>query len=116
MILGPHTITRLRAALIFDPYSGETTQADWNDDPNNPPAELDIPGCSVQPAAAQPILRDMREGVIVDFLAWAPHDADVREADRVCYGGDVYIISDTIQRWDFAGLGHAVIPLQRVEG
>jgi len=115
MILGPHTIIRLRAALITDPYSGEETQADWND-ASNPPAELPITGCSVQPATAQPILRNMRQGVIVDLLVWAPLGSDITEADRAEYAGEPYVISDTIQRWDFPPLGHIVIPLQLVRG
>jgi hypothetical protein len=114
MRLGPHTITRLRAAMILDPYSNEETAAAW-DDPGNPPEELDISGCSVQPASAQPILRDFRQGVVIDQLVWAPHDADITEADHVRYSADVYVISDTIQRWDFSP-GHIVIPLRRVEG
>jgi hypothetical protein len=115
MILGPHVITRLRAATVIDPYSGEATQADW-DDANNPPGESDIAGCSVQPANSQPILRNMRAGVVVDQLAWAPLGADVTEADRVRYADDVYSVSDTIQRWNFAPIGHLVIPLRLVRG
>lgn len=111
MILGPHTITRLRAQVVIDPYSGTDDRLDWDS-----PDELTVGGCSVQPAAAQPILRDMREGVVVDLLVWAPLDSDITERDRVRYDGEDYAVSDTIQRWEFAGLGHLVIPLQRVEG
>lgn len=111
MILGLHTVTRLRAAVVLDPYSGEATGTDWGT-----PDRLVIGGCSIQPAAAQPVIRDRREGVVVDLIAWLPLDADVTERDRIEYGGDTFLVSDTIQRWDFAPLGHLVVPLQRVEG
>lgn len=111
MILGPHTITRLRATSATDPYSGEATDADWST-----PDELVIPGCSVQPGPGQPLLRNLRDGVIVDYVAWAPLNSDVTEQDRIVHAGETYDISDTIQRWDFTGLGHLVIPMRRVEG
>jgi hypothetical protein len=111
MILGPHTITRLRATSAVDPYSGEATGEDWSI-----PNELPIPGCSVQPGPGQPLLRNLRAGVIVDYIAWAPLDTDVTEHDRIRYAGQDYDVSDTIQRWDFTGLGHLVIPMRRVEG
>lgn len=111
MILGTQTITRLRGTPVEDPYSGEQSSLSWDT-----PDRLDIAGCSVQPASAQPVLRDLREGVIVDLVVWAPREADVTELDRVEYAGRVYLVSDTIQRWDIPVLGHVVIPLRRVEG
>lgn len=111
MIFGPHTVTRLRATAVIDPYSGEETDLSWDD-----PDRLDISGCSVQPPTGAAILADRRQGVIYDYSAWMPLDADVTELDRIQYAGKVFTIPDTIQRWDFPGLGHLVVPMQRVEG
>ena len=115
-MLGPHTITRLQAALVTDPYSGEDTLADW-DGPDNPPTETTIAGCSVQPGAATPELVDQanREGVVIQLTAFVP-GGDISESDRVRWQGDDYEISATIQRWDFPPLTHLVVPLKRVEG
>lgn len=111
MSLGPHTITRLRAQASTDPYSQESAP-DWN---LPPVSELSVPGCSVQPGPPQRVDRDRRDGVTILYSVWAPV-TDVTEQDRIRFAGEVYAIDDTIQIWDFGPLGHAVIPLKRVEG
>lgn len=111
MRFGPHTIVRLRAQTAFDPYSGEPGAPDWN----LPPDELSIPGCSVQPGPPKDQLLERRDGVVVEFTAWAPI-ADVTEQDRIRYAGKVYSIDRTIQVWDFPPMSHAVIPLKDVSG
>lgn len=113
-MLGPHTITRLRGTPITDPYSGEVTELSWDD-----PESLVVAGCSVQPvtpAYARAVLRQQRDGVITDYNVWVPLTADVTELDRVEWAGQVYLIPDTIQRWDFPGLGHLVVPIRKVDG
>lgn len=111
MALGPHTIVRLRAGTITDPYSGEETPGDWTT-----PAESTIAGCSVQPGSPRPQDLNDRDSVTILYTVWAPIDADVTEHDRVRYAGRDYAVDDTIQRWDFPPLSHLVIPLTRVEG
>ena len=113
-MLGPHTIVRLRAAMVLDAYSGELTQAAW-DDPDNPPTEVTQTGCSVQPGAPKELLADQREGVVIDYSIWAPLTLDVTELDRIRWNGVDYRIEATIQRWEFTP-GHLVIPIRRVEG
>lgn len=109
-MFGPHKITRLRAAPVIDPYSGEVTGLEWSD-----PDRLPIEGCSVQPGPAQRQDLDRRSSVTILFTVWAP-TSDVTEQDRVEYAGETYAIDETIQVWDFPPLAHAVIPLRRVEG
>lgn len=111
MILGPHTVTRLRGEATIDRSSGENTKIDWAT-----PAELDQPGCSVQPGSPNPRLLQQRSGTVIDYTVWAALDFDVTENDRIRWNGATYHIADTIQRWDFPGLGHLVIPIKRVEG
>jgi hypothetical protein len=108
MILGPHTITRIR-----------TGDSPGNDAHGNPiPGDedrLDITGCSVQPVVGG-IDTNNRWAITTVWTVWAPLDADVLDTDEIAYAGTTYLIDGSVQRWDFSGLGHMVIPLKDTEG
>jgi hypothetical protein len=105
-VLGPHTITVLRAATKPSDY-GTTQVLDWS----NVTATA-VNGCSVQPTSAPEFTQD-RDAVLVRWVAWVPPDADVRASDRVMFNGATYDVDGEPMRWDFGALAHQVINLRR---
>lgn len=76
------TITRLRGALVVDPYSGEATEVDWTN-----PDELDIPGWGIaQDATSEPV-EVARESIRSDFTLYRQEPADVLATDRLVIDG-----------------------------
>lgn len=72
------TVTRLRAPLASDPYSGEDTLEDWSN-----PSELPIPGCALVPvSSAEAPGVDRVELLTLRTLA-APFGADILPTDRI---------------------------------
>lgn len=111
MVLGPHTITRLRATETTSSHSPNFPTRSWD-----APARLVISGCSVQPVQGAELANGDRDGLTTRYTVWAPVDADVKPTDRVTYAGDEYEVSGGIQRWDFGSLAHVVINIERTEG
>jgi hypothetical protein len=108
------TVTRLRAALVEDPYSSEDTEPDWD-----APYELDIEGCGFNPGTSQEPLQDARNAVLTRPEVYAPPDADVLAGDRLVVRGVTYEVQGRPQRWisPFTGWTPGlVIPLELVEG
>lgn len=63
------SVTRLRAATLTDPYSGESVGADWST-----PAVLEIDGCGFNPGGSTEPLQDARNAVITRPEVYAPAD------------------------------------------
>ena len=105
-LLGPHTVTLLRADVTEDAYGNEGR--DWDT-----AARTDVSGCSVQPAGADEYTVD-RESVVVRLRAFLPGLPDVESTDRAEYAGDVYYI-DGVEPWAFEPLSHTDILLRRVQ-
>lgn len=108
MILGPHTVTRLRAVAGQDAYGDDSTS--WGT-----PGEATIAGCSVQPAPGGEFT-DQRDAVTTAWNLWAPADADLESTDRVRWGSDTYEIDGQVGVWDFPPLAHKTAFLRRVTG
>jgi hypothetical protein len=108
MILGPHTLTLLRAPVATDAYGNEG-ERDWAS-----PVRTDFEGCSVQPAGADEYTVD-RESVTVRLRAFIPGLVDAESTDRAEFKGDTYYI-DGVEPWDFEPLSHTDLLLRRVEG
>lgn len=72
------TATRLRAAAVTDPYSGEVDDRDWST-----PDELAIPGCGFDPGGTTELIEVGRAAVLTQPTLFAPADADIGPADRI---------------------------------
>ena len=85
------TITRLRPGTRSERGSDVP---DWAN-----PSRLDIPRCSVQPAATA-LDQDGRVLAISDGLTvYAPPDADVLAGDRIEYAGQIYEVNGVPRVW-----------------
>lgn len=75
----PHgqTVTRLRAALISDPYSGEQA-LDWGQVDEQP-----IPGCALAPAATSELTEAERQSKTTRATLYVPHGTGITAADRI---------------------------------
>lgn len=106
MILGSDTVTRLRGRQRdrFGNLSG-------TDD------ELDIAGCSVQPASATEST-DRGELLVTTATLFAPGAPDLAAADRVRWLGDVYEVDGKPAAWgDPTGIAsHVQAQLKLVQG
>jgi hypothetical protein len=107
-VLGPHTITVLRAPRVAGDY-GTATVPDWDN-----ATSVDVTGCSVQPAPAPEYVVD-RSQALTRWQVFAPSTADVRPTDRIGWGSTTYDVDGDPQRWDFPPLSHLVINLVRSE-
>lgn len=72
------TVTRLRAPLVTDPYSDDTTERDWDN-----ATELDINGCGVADGGSTEPLQDARNAADSDFDVFMPTGTDVAATDRL---------------------------------
>ena len=85
------TVTRLRAGTIERRGSVEP---DWSN-----PSELDIPGCSVQPASTS-LSQDGRVlGISEGYTCYLPPGSDVKAGDRIRWAGNVYTITGEPRAW-----------------
>lgn len=85
------TVTRLRAGTIDRRGS---TEQDWSH-----PSELDIPGCSVQPASTS-LSQDGRVLAISEGeTLYMPPGSDVKAGDRIRWDGNVYTITGKPRAW-----------------
>jgi hypothetical protein len=105
-VLGPHTITVVRAATSTGDY-GNRPVLDWSNT-----TDTEVRGCNVQPAPASTFTVD-RDSFITRFQAFVPPDTDVRSTDRVVWDGNTYDVDGDVLRWDFPGLSHLVVNLRR---
>lgn len=72
------TVIRLRALLVTDPYSGESTTRDWS-----AATELDIDHCGVAAGGSTEPVITAREAVDSDFDVFLPAGVDVTAQDRL---------------------------------
>lgn len=88
------TVTRIRAALVEDPYSTEDTLLDWTDAP-----EVDIPNVAVEPRPSSEPVQDARNSVVSGFTLYMKTGGDLTPLDRVRVRGVVYDIDGEIADW-----------------
>lgn len=116
------TITRIRPGTKKE--RGQTVP-NWDYAPASTAAaqdvtyatELDIPGCSVQPAGTG-LSQDGRIlGVQDGLTVYAPAEADIQGGDRIRFGGNVYTINGDPRVWPAAArCEHIQLNLQRWRG
>lgn len=76
------TVVRLRAPMVFDPYSATDTLAEW-DDEDNPPSELPLHGVGVADGGSIEPEQDARNSVESDFDVIVAAGTDVLPTDRL---------------------------------
>lgn len=79
---------------------------------------LEIPGCSVQPAATSLSMDGRVLGINDGVTCYMPADADVREGDRIVFKGKTYTINGDPRDWPSATgrLDHIQLNLVRWQG
>ena len=109
--------TRLRAALIEDPYSGEDTKPDWGSPgrpPKTPPDRLIIEKASIQPVQSGEVTFD-RDTFTARWWLWCPGHPDINGRDRIEYAGEFYEIEGDVMQWP-GRLPHTQLMLKKVDG
>ena len=94
--LGRKSITVLTPQKTADPYSGEQVD-DWS----QPPTEVLVKGCDVQPGASQEYLLN-RDSALVAWTVYAPPGTQVTTYSRVRYNGTVYTVYGHPADWESA--------------
>ncbi len=107
------SITRKRAPLVADPYSGESTTRDWAN-----AASLVMDGFAVAPGASTEAPTVNRESVTTEPTLYGPHGADIVRFDRVEANGRTWDVTghraDWANPWTSYQMG-ASWPLRLVE-
>lgn len=109
-----HTVTRLRAPLVVDKYSGEEIRRDWSR-----PADVDrltVTNASVQPEQGSEEAQGDRELIADRWRLWAEGRPDITDQDRIEWAGVPYEIDGHVGVWDDAFLPHVTCLLKRVTG
>lgn len=88
------TVTRLRAPLISDPYSGSATKRDWAN-----AAARSIDDCAVDPGGSVETRTVNREPVVTTPTLYAPFDADVLTGDRIVSASGKWDVEGRGARW-----------------
>lgn len=101
------SVTRLRASTTTD--HGNTIP-DWTS-----PSSTAITGCSVQPGTTVEDLSH-RDGVLIEWIVYAPSGTDVLASDRIQYGGNTYEVVGEPDRFQTGILDHVAFRLKRWEG
>jgi len=104
-------IVRLRPVLINDSHGN--TVPDWS----QPPSELGIGGCSVQPGGTSEVLTS-RDTIQDLWEVFAPRFADVLPTDRIRWNGLDYEVLGQPAEWDSptGAISHIQFQMQRWEG
>ena len=103
------TVTRIRPGTT---ESRGSTIFDWSN-----ATELDISGCSMQPASTS-LSQDGRVlGIQDEYTLFAPPDADIDAGDRIRFKGKVYTVQGDVRTQPSANrLEHIQITLRRYSG
>lgn len=104
------TITRIRPGIK---ESRGSAIRDWDN-----ADELEIPGCSMQPAG-NTLSQDGRVlGVFDGYSCYAPANADIKAGDRIAFEGQTYEINGEPNRWTSAtgNLDNMLLNLVRWNG
>lgn len=108
------TVSRLRAPLVADPYSGSLTKRDWAN-----AAALPIAGCAVDPGESVEDRTVSRGQIVTTPRLFAPSGADVLESDRIVSASGSWDVLGHGADWSHPMTGWApgsVFPLRRSDG
>ncbi len=108
------TVTRLRAPLVADPYSGQATRRDWT-----AAVALPIADCAVNPGQSSEAPTVNREATTTTPTLYAPYGADVLTADRIVSVTGTWDVDGHGAQWRSPFTGWtpgSTFPLRRVDG
>lgn len=88
------TATRLRAAVVADPYSGEASDLDWD-----AASSETIPLLAFAPGGSTEIVSDWRLTADTKPTAYVPTGSDVRSQDRLVIRGLTYEVDGVPADW-----------------
>lgn len=115
MVSYGQTVTRLRAPLVADPYSGKATKRDWD---NAVPTQID--GFAIDPGGSVETATVNRVQTVTTPTLYGPYAADIVGTDRVRdAAGTVWEIDGRRADWQHPRTGRkagSVWPLKLVEG
>lgn len=108
------TVTRLRAPMVADPYSGAPTRRDWAN-----ATALQIPGCAVDPGGSDETQAVDRVQVVTTPRLFAPAGADVLTSDRIVSASGSWDVLGHGSNWSHPMTGWTpglTFPLRRSDG
>lgn len=108
------TVTRLRAPLVSDPYSGTTTKRNWA-----AATGLTIAGCAVDPGQSSETPTVNREAVSTTPTLYAPYGSGVLAGDRIVAASGTWDVDGHGAAWSSPFTGWqpgSVFPLRRTDG
>ncbi|VXB24884.1 conserved hypothetical protein [Arthrobacter sp. 9V] len=107
-------VTRQRAPFVNDPYSGESTERDWDN-----PDELEIEGVAIGPSSSVESTTENRQTVTTSMSIYGPPDMDVEPADRIVARSGVWEVTGENAAWLNAFTGWRPgdeFPIRKVKG
>ena len=87
------TVTRLRAAVVVDPYSTEAGE-DWSN-----PSSLAISGCAFDPGGTGEAIDLARRVITTQPTLYAPAGSDIVASDRLVVRGVTYGVDGDPSDW-----------------
>lgn len=118
--VGPDRVIPLANGTTVTVYRTTTTTDRYGNEVPGPWAVSSvIDGCGMAPRSSSDVTDAGRQGVIVGFTLYAPHDADIGPHDRVEVDGDMFEVEGDIGRWasPFTGWAPGLeVALRKVEG
>lgn len=108
------TVTRLRAPMVADPYSGASTKRNWE-----AAVPTEIPGCAVDPGGSVQSHTVNRDSVVTEPTLFAPCGTDVVESDRIVSVTGTWDVEGHGSDWVSPFTGHefgSVFRLRRSDG
>lgn len=88
------TVTRLRRAMVLDPYSQEYTQGSWDG-----AEELEIRGVAIAPASSVEPALDGRQQVVTAMSVYGAQGLDILPADRIRARSGMWDVVGDEQAW-----------------
>lgn len=64
--------------------------------------ELEIPGCSMQPAGNSLSMNGHDVGIFDGYTCYAPYNADIQAGDRIEFDGQIFEINGEPNKWTSA--------------
>lgn len=86
------TVIRERRRMIPDPYSGESTLADWSD-----PLQLTVEGVAIALSSTVEPVNDSRQQVITQMSVYCGPGEDILPEDRIRVRSGLWHVQGTIQ-------------------